>query len=222
MTAREIRAGADAAASTFFAELQAKVADLIKLEPLRLGEVRTVGGVDVSYSGRTAVGCAVVSRAGGMKALESSLYRATALYPYIPGLLFLREAPVMTAAVRSLGTPPDLLFVDGHGIAHPRRAGLASLVGLVLDHPTLGVAKSLLAGEVGRFAKGWAPILLDGQTVGYAVKVLGARPFYVSPGHRARARDVRRAIQLIGGGYPWVLKEAHRLSKEEARRHGHR
>jgi deoxyribonuclease V len=127
----------------------------------------------------------------------------------------MREAPLMTAAIEALPEKPDLILVDGHGVAHPRRAGLAVFVGLVLDTPSVGVTKSLLVGEIGE-EDGFAPILLDGSVVGFRVDVGGRRRF-VSSGYGVRLDSVREAIGVLGTSFSTVLSDADRYSRESLR-----
>jgi deoxyribonuclease V len=119
----------------------------------------------------------------------------------------------LLAAYRKLRSVPDLILVDGHGLAHPRGAGLATVIGVLLDLPTVGVAKRLLVGEVEDSSKVISRIVYEGRCVGYRVKPEGCRAFYVSPGHRIGLRGVRRIIQLLGLRYPDALREADRLAR---------
>lgn len=168
----------------------------------RLDEPATVAGVDVAYGrrGRDAVAraAAVLLDARTLELLDQAVVHVPTTFPYVPGLLTFREAPAAIAALAALSRPPDLLLCDGQGIAHPRRCGVASHLGLYLDLPSIGVAKSRLTGTHAepaqdRFA--WTP-LLDGQ------EVLGAclrtrtrvRPIYVSTGHRV---SLTTALQLV-------------------------
>jgi deoxyinosine 3'endonuclease (endonuclease V) len=113
-----------------------------------------VAGVDAAYSGDRAFGaCVVVNE--DLRVVESSSVSLEARFPYVPGFLAFREAPVVMLATRSV-TEYDILLVNGHGVAHPRGCGLASFVGVKLDTPTVGVARRLLVGEVGVTRGGWA------------------------------------------------------------------
>ncbi len=125
----------------------------------------------------------------------------------------MREAPLMTVVIQDLTGRPDLILVDGHGTAHPRRAGLAVFVGLVLDTPSLGVAKSRLVGEVGEVEDRFAPLSLDGSTVGFRVESAGRR-FFVSPGYGVHLGSIRGILERLGDEYPKALSEADRISRE--------
>jgi len=115
--------------------------------------------------------------------------------PYIPGLLSFRESPLILAACQRLTVTPDLILVDGQGIAHPRRIGLASHLGLFLDTPTIGCAKSLLCGSHETLPEkpgSYAELVDTGETIGAALRTrLGVKPVYVSIGHKV---DLRTAL----------------------------
>ncbi|MCG3108298.1 Endonuclease V [Metallosphaera sp. J1] len=172
----------------------AKQVNLVKLER----EPREMCGVDVAYKGE--MGVAVVVCDGETQIIKKVKGRVS--FPYIPGLLFMREAPLMVKALEDV--KPDLLLVDGHGIAHPRRSGIATVLGVLLETPTVGVAKSRLVGEIVEEG-GVNYVTLNGERVGVKVG-----KYYYSPGNLVSLDDV---IQLSRMGYPKVLREADRLSK---------
>jgi deoxyribonuclease V len=132
--------------------------------------------------------------------VETRLAQGRLDFPYVPGLLSFREAPLTLAACQLVTIIPDLILVDGQGIAHPRRMGLASHLGLFLNIPTIGCAKSLLCGRhemPGEDPGSYAEILDGGETIGVALRTkLGVKPIYVSIGHKI---DLQTAIH-------WVLK----------------
>ncbi len=150
-------------------------------------------GVDVAYdsAGTTAFAAAVLMRLPELEVVENRTAASPVLFPYIPGLLGFREAPAILEALALLKTRPQLLMVDGHGIAHPRRCGVASMLGLALDIPSIGCAKSLLVGEYPEPgpAQGDRSALVDhsetvGETIGIVVRTRpGVRPIFVSVGH---------------------------------------
>lgn len=123
-----------------------------------------------------------------LKPLESIIVTAPTSFPYIPGLLSFREAPVILQALEKLGRPPDILFIDGHGIAHPRRLGIASHIGVLTGLPAIGVAKSVLCGnyEEPGPAKGSAtPLIHKGEKIGTVLRSRdNVKPIFISPGHR--------------------------------------
>jgi deoxyribonuclease V len=160
--------------------------------------VRLVVGADLAYrtDGRWAWAAVVVMSWPELAVVETATAEGAPSFPYVPGYLTFREGPLLLAAFRRLAHRPDLCLFDGHGCAHPRRFGLACHLGVLLDLPTIGCAKSLLVGEVGDPgpARGdWRPIRLDGRVVGAAVRTrAGVKPLFVSPGHRIGLRAAIR------------------------------
>jgi len=152
-----------------------------------------VAGCDAAGSGRWAqrdeeiTACVIVFRFPGWEVVDSTWARAPSLFPYVPGLLSFREAPVYIAAFAKLRLRPDLLLCDGQGIAHPRRLGLASHLGVLLDLPSIGCAKSRLVGtyrEPGRARGSSTRLLHDGSVVGRVLRTqTGVKPLFISPGH---------------------------------------
>ena len=128
-------------------------------------------------------------------------------FPYVPGLLSFREIPALLAAIEQLKCTPDLIFCDGQGYAHPRRFGLASHLGVLLDLPTIGVAKSLLIGKHGRVARpaGSAAPLRDpksSETIGMALRTkTGIKPVFVSQGHRVSLVTAVKLTMAVAGDY---------------------
>ena len=161
--------------------------------------VTTVGGVDVSIQTESARAAIVVLRFPELTPLEFAVEDAPLVFPYIPGLLAFREGPAVLAAWSRLQTKPDLLMFDGQGIAHPRGVGIASQMGLWLERPTIGVAKSRLYGlhaEVGP-ARGNRADLLDRNTnrIGTVLRTRErTNPLYISPGH---LMDVEHAVEFV-------------------------
>ncbi|HZN02538.1 MAG TPA: deoxyribonuclease V, partial [Candidatus Polarisedimenticolia bacterium] len=167
---------------------------------------RTVAGADLAYDlERDRLhAVVVVFRFPSLEWVETSAVTRRIPFPYIPGLLSFREAPAIIAAWRRLRRPADLLLCDGQGIAHPRGLGLASHLGLLLDVPTIGCAKSLLVGEhgpVGYDRSATTPLRHAGRIVGAVVRTrAGVAPIVVSPGHRIGvARAVRLALACTRG-----------------------
>jgi len=180
---------------------------------------KTVAGADLSYDLATDHLYAVVVVLGfpSLRILETASVSRRVTFPYVPGLLSFREAPAVLAAWRRLKRPADLLLCDGQGIAHPRGIGLASHLGLLLDVPTIGCAKSLLVGThgpLGRRRGSTAPLRHDGRVVGAAVRTrAGVNPLYVSPGHRIGIAAAVRLALACGGGFrvPEPTRLADRL-----------
>jgi deoxyribonuclease V len=172
-------------------EVQRELAPLVLREG-DVAHVRMVAGSDIALGprwtnapGRAAV---VVLDFPGLQVLHTAIADGAITFPYIPGLLAFREIPLLVEAFRSLPYRPDLLLVDGQGIAHPRRFGIASHLGLLLDIPTIGCAKSRLTGShdpVPAAAGSWTPLLDGGETIGAVVRTReNVRPLYVSVGHK--------------------------------------
>jgi len=195
----------------------------------RFGTIRTVAGVDLGFPrtpdggelGRAAV---VVLRWPDLDLVEERVVEQPVTFPYIPGLLSFREAPVGLAAITSLERRPDLLLVDGQGLAHPRRCGIACHLGLLLDLPTIGCAKSLLVGqaeESGPDPGDWTPLVNRGETIGAALRTRPkTRPIYVSIGHRVSLTSAIALVAQCGRGYR--LPEPTRLADRIASRRGER
>ena len=145
-------------------------------------------------------------------------------FPYVPGLLSFREAPAALAALGQLKTSPDILLCDGHGLAHPRRFGLACHLGLLSGLPSIGVAKSLLTGEHAPPAQergAWTPLLDGGEVIGAALRTRpGAKPVYVSIGHRISLESALQVVLRCTGRYrlPETTRQAHRLASNLERR----
>ena len=156
----------------------------------RLPAIRHVAGVDVGYeaAGRVTRAAVAVLAYPGLQLVETSVARCPTAFPYVPGLLAFRELPAVLAALSTLKIAPDLILCDGQGIAHPRRFGLASHLGVLLDVATIGAAKTRLIGQHDEppDAKGaWTPLLDGAETIGAVVRTrAGVKPLYVSIGHR--------------------------------------
>lgn len=179
-------------------DIQRRLAPLAHAAPpIALEDVRLVAGVDVSYADR-ARAAVVVYRYPEMERLEQATATRDEPFPYVPGLLSFREAPVVLDALARLAAPPDLLMCDGQGIAHPRRLGLASHLGVYLDMPSIGCAKSRLVGsydEPGPNAGDRSPLVHRGELVGMVVRTKPrTNPVFVSIGHKV---DLETAVEVV-------------------------
>ncbi len=202
--------------------LQQRLRQAVREEPLAVEEVHHVAGVDAAYpQGRIRAAVAVLA----LPTLDLVDYAVAELeepFPYVPGLLSLREVPAILRALEGLHVRPDVILVDGHGRAHPRRLGIASHLGVMLDWPTVGVAKSVLVGRpAGRLANevgATVPLIHQGEIIGMGVRTRrGVKPVWVSVGHRA---DLPSAVALVlrcGRGYrlPEPTRWAHRIAGGE-------
>jgi deoxyribonuclease V len=145
-----------------------------------------------------ATGAVVVLEYPELRLVETQVAQGRPSFPYVPGLLSFRESPLTLAACEKLSITPDLILVDGQGIAHPRRLGLASHLGLLLNTPTIGCAKSLLCGqheEPGFDTGSYTEVVDKGETIGVALRTkAGMKPIYVSIGHKV---DLQAAIYWV-------------------------
>ncbi len=206
------------------AEVQVRLRGRISRAPPAAFRPGVVAGADVSFDrprGRTRAHAAVVClRLPDLAVLEEAGAEVEVTFPYVPGYLSFREIPALAAAWRRLRTRPDLLLLDAHGYAHPRRMGLACHAGLVFDLPAIGCAKSILVGSHGelRRRRGSCAALRDGgEVVGSALRTrTGVKPVYVSVGHRMDLSTARRwVLRLTPDGrfrIPEPIRRAHALA----------
>lgn len=186
----------------------------------RFGPIHTVAGVDVGFEadGAIARAAVVVLRFPELEPLDTCVVRQPTAFPYIPGLLSFREAPVVLEALERLHSLPDLLICDGQGLAHPRRFGIACHLGLWSDIPSIGAAKSRLIGQhepVGEARGDWQPLWDGGEIIGAALRTRpGARPLYISIGHRISLESAIGFVLSCTRGYrlPEPTRQAHHLA----------
>jgi deoxyribonuclease V len=180
-------------------DLQLRLASLVS----RSNGVATphfIAGVDISVNRAqgVATGAVVVLNYPELRLVEAQVVAGEVTFPYVPGLLSFREAPLTLAACERLEITPDLFLIDGQGLAHPRRMGLASHLGLFLDTPTIGCAKSRLCGShrvPGEQPGSYAELVDRDETIGVALRTKpGTKPVYVSIGHRV---DLEAAIYWV-------------------------
>ena len=178
---------------------------------------RLIAGIDISSPDARGVarGAVVVLSYPEFGIVEVKIVEDKVMFPYIPGLLSFRESPLLLAAFEKLCNVPDLVLIDGQGIAHPRRFGLASHVGLFLGLPTIGCAKSILCGQhqpVGKEAGSHAELFDNGELVGAALRTKsGVKPIYVSVGHRINLASALQWVMKCYRGYriPEPTRLAH-------------
>ncbi len=152
--------------------------------------VQYVAGVDMGFEANGTISRAAVAVLSfpDLQVIETSVVRRPTTFPYIPGFLSFREIPAILDALEKITIIPDLILCDGQGIAHPRRFGIACHLGLLVDIPSIGVAKSLLIGkheELPEVRGRWQPLIHKGETIGAVLRTrIGVKPVYVSCGHR--------------------------------------
>ncbi len=180
------------------------------------GEIGTVAGFDVSFSRERDLlhAAVVIIDAGTLEVLETVSASAEPTFPYVPGLLSFREGPVVELAYGKLEIRPDLLMFDGQGIAHPRGLGLASHMGLLLDRPSIGCAKSRLIGEFKEPKQkrgAMRTLSIQRKKVGVVLRSKdNTKPLFVSPGHRISVESAAEWVLRTGKGYR--LPEPTRLA----------
>ncbi|HWH07393.1 MAG TPA: deoxyribonuclease V [Candidatus Paceibacterota bacterium] len=168
--------------------LQKELSDQVSLVPC-LKPIETIGGADVSMNRFAKEGFAgfVTLTYPELTLIDHAVTKAAIPFPYIPGLLSFREIPMLLRAWEKLATKPDVLVVDGIGIAHPRRFGIASHLGVLLDIPTIGCAKNVLVGtyeEPPEEPGSYSNLIHKGEVVGAALRTkVRVKPVFVSPGH---------------------------------------
>jgi deoxyribonuclease V len=192
------------------------------------GKIKTIAGVDVSYDIKADTSRAVIALLDyeNLSLLQSVVVDAPTSFPYVPGLLSFREIPVVLKALRKLEKLPDVLMVDGQGIAHPRRLGIAAHLGVLLDWPTLGVAKSRLTGsykEPGAEAGSMADLTDKGERLGTVLRSKAkTNVLFISPGHKVDFDSALEITQHCLRGYrlPEPTRIADKISKQREERQG--
>ena len=195
--------------------LQESLRERVELQD-RFGEIRFVAGADMAFDPETEVAFAgvIVYHFPGLEKVERRMARRKLRFPYVPGLLSFRECPVLLAAFARLRTEPDLILIDGHGRAHPRRFGIACHIGILFDKPTIGCAKSRLVGEhqePGKKAGSTTPLMLEGERIGVVLRTRDdVRPIYVTTGHRVSLDSAVGLVKQCVDGFriPKPTREA--------------
>jgi deoxyribonuclease V len=209
-------------------------------------EIRTVAGLDAAFvltgsqafaasqnrwtalrEANRAIAAVVLYRYPEMRELQRTHAEVRLRFPYVPGFLSFREIPALLAALGKLRQMPDLILCDGQGYAHPRRMGLATHLGIVLDRPTIGCAKSILIGKhepVGSEKGEWVPMMDGEERIGAALRTrAGVKPMYISPGHRISLETALRLTLSVCDGprIPRPTRDAdHYVSALKAARVG--
>jgi len=205
-------------------QIQNELVGRVVRQPLRR-DVQWIAGADMAFTpdGERCVAGAVLWDGRTGQVIEQQVAVRKVRFPYVPGLLSFREAPAVLAAVRKLRRSPDVLLLDGQGQAHPRRMGLACHVGVLLDLPTVGCAKSRLCGEFNEPSaeRGSRADLVDGnEVIGAVVRTrTGVRCLFVSVGHRVTLDDAVRLVLVCSTRYrlPEPTRLAHQLVTRQRR-----
>jgi len=198
--------------------LQTQLSGQVLLEPL-VCRPRLVAGLDCAFSPdrKYIAAAAVVLKLENFEVVETAIAHLPVQFPYIPGLLSFREAPACLAAAAKLKNKPNIFLIDGQGLAHPRRLGLACHLGLFFDLPTIGCAKSRLIGQYGRLPaqKGSCTRLIDKEElIGYVLRTrTGVKPLFISPGHRITFEQAVEVVLACCTRYrlPEPTRLAHQL-----------
>jgi deoxyribonuclease V len=179
----------------------------------------TFGGMDVSnnlYDPKQMIYASAIALSNFLEVEEQAAIACKQSFPYIPGLLGFREAPALVEAFKKLKNKPSILFIDGHGIAHPRGLGIASHIGVLLDIPTIGVAKSILVGEpaasLGLEAGSQVPLVWQNRTLGMLLRTkVRSNPLIISCGHKVSLKNAVELVQRCLRGYrlPEATRQAH-------------
>ena len=171
-------------------ELQKEIAKNVIAKDILHNKIEYICGIDVSYKKNAAYCSAVIMNKNTLELIESVNAKSAVKHPYIPGLFILRESEPILTTLKLLKNQFDLLLIDGHGVLHPRKCGLASYIGVLIDKPTIGVAKSLLCGSI----KKDQFIEYDATVLGFTIKKADKKQIYVSIGHNI---SLTTAIQII-------------------------
>jgi deoxyribonuclease V len=186
-------------------------------------EICLVAGVDAAFLKDSIVAAAVVLDYDDLRVIDSAVVRSELNYPYVPGLLSFREAPAILDALAQRSVLPDVLIVDGHGIAHPRRFGLACHLGVLLDLPSIGCGKSILVGEArepGLSRSDRTALIDSGTKIGIVLRTRdNVRPVYISVGHRMDLASAASIVLKCTAGYrlPEPTRQADKLAARAKR-----
>jgi deoxyribonuclease V len=202
-------------------EIQCQLCERVLVEPLD-HRPEIIAGVDVSVRGKQTRAAVVLLSYPGLVPLQAATAEMPVPFPYVPGLLAFREGPVALAALEQLRDQPDVLMFDAQGQAHPRRMGLATHLGVLLDMPAVGCAKSRLCGaytEPSKQKGSWTTLTDGDEIIGAVVRTRdNVRPVFVSTGHRI---DLKTAVALVLGcatkyRLPEPTRWAHRVAGGES------
>ena len=165
---------------THFINLQKEIAKKVIDYDCINNEINNICGIDVAYRNNIAFCSALIVNKRTLEIIESINHKSIVNYPYIPGLLILRESESITSILKLIKNSYDVLLIDAHGVLHPRKCGLACYIGVIVDKPTIGVAKNLLCGHIIKDNY----IEYKGEILGYRIKKTNKKDIYVSIGHK--------------------------------------
>lgn len=185
----------------FFIELQKNISKLVELK--NVGKFDVILASDVGYLKNIGKAVAVLYDLNENKVIKTFSLKKKIIFPYVAGLLFLREGPIIFDLIKKVKDDYDLIIVDGHGLAHPRKAGIATFIGILTKKPCIGIAKSFLFGEIKNNY-----IFVDGERVGVKFK-----KYYASIGSNINIESLEKFLEKINFEYPEALKIADKLSK---------
>ncbi|WP_241685546.1 endonuclease V [Fervidobacterium changbaicum] len=200
-------------------QIQKELAKRLALCPLDFSQISLIAGVDVSYIDDQALGIVVLINKE-LEIVEVVSERMKVTFPYIPGFLAFREAPVIIKCFEKLKNRPDVALFDGQGIAHPRKLGIASHVGILLDLPTIGIAKSVLYGKCQKPSTVGQATLLKGQdeeVLGYCyLSKKNTKPIIISPGYKTDLDSSLHIVKSLLNGFklPEPVRLAHLYSQK--------
>ena len=204
-------------------EIQQQLSSLVEVRN-RIDSIERVAGIDVGFESQNTVtrSAVAVLDYASLELLEYAVARVPTTFPYVPGLLSFREVPAVLKALEQLSSLPQLLLCDGQGIAHQRRLGIASHLGVLLDLPTIGVAKSRLIGthdEVGEEKGAWVELKDGDEIIGAVLRSRSrVKPLYISPGHRIDLQSSLHYVMhcITRFRLPETTRWAHRLASGPA------
>lgn len=203
--------------------IQRELAESVEARDRIRGDIRLIAGLDVAYEtgGDRVFATVVVMDLASQETIETAVEVGTVTFPYVPGLFSFRELPPLSAALSKLQVSPDLMVCDGQGVAHPRRFGLASHVGVLFDIPTIGCGKSCLIGKYNEPAVdrgSQSPLYVGNDIVGTVVRTRASvKPLFVSVGHRVSLDTASNWILRLADKYrqPEPIRRANQLANEE-------
>lgn len=177
--------------------LQESLRKKVKIHPLRR-PLELIAGADAAFSGDIVTAVISLFTYPDLTHIEDAIVKVRSSFPYVPGFLGFKEGPAILEAFERLRDKPDLILFDGHGIAHPRGIGIASHLGIILNTPTIGCAKSRLIGEYkepGSKKGDWTYLYHDGKRIGAVLRTRdGVRPLFISPGHMI---DIESSVEIV-------------------------